>query len=69
MKIEELEFCERGVIDVKNKQNNLIDLDDVFVFGGIGLMGYGLYLIYPPVCWITLGVIFMAIGWYRAGGK
>lgn len=23
---------------------------------GIGMLGYGLYLIYPPIMWIVLGV-------------
>ena len=50
------------------KLEKLIDINDVFVFTGIGLVGYGLWLIYPPMCWIVIGILFMAIGWLRAGG-
>lgn len=32
-----------------------IDLRDVFVFGGLAMVGYGLYLIYPPAAWIGIG--------------
>lgn len=40
----------------------LIELRDVFVFGGLGMVGWGLYAVYPPAAWIVVGSAFFWIG-------
>lgn len=44
------------------KLANLIDIRDAFVFGGIAMLGYGLYQIYPPAAWIAVGGIIFLLG-------
>lgn len=43
---------------------NLLDLRDVLAFGGLGMVAYGLWLIYPPASWIGTGA---ALFWLGAG--
>lgn len=49
----------------------LPDLKDVFLFGGIGSAGYGIYQIYPPSAYIVVGGCFIALGLliYMGGSK
>lgn len=35
---------------------------DFLVFGGIGLIGYGFYLVHPPVAFIVCGMMLFWIG-------
>jgi len=53
------------------KRITLPDGKDVFLFGGLGLSGYGLWQIYPPSALILVGGVFFAIGvfWYMGGSK
>lgn len=39
-----------------------IDIRDCFVFGGLGVMGYGLYLFRPWVAFAVCGAILFLIG-------
>lgn len=39
-----------------------VDLQDVFVFGGLGLVTVGAHAVYPPAGWIVPGAVLMAIG-------
>lgn len=39
-----------------------IDLRDMTVFTGIGLVGYGMWLLHPPFGFISSGVILLYIG-------
>jgi hypothetical protein len=54
----------RGIKDdlVKGVKRMVPDLRDVLVFGGIGAVGYGAWLIYPPAGFITVGVLFFFLG-------
>jgi hypothetical protein len=47
----------------------VIDLRDCFVFGGLGLLGYGLYLFRPWVSFTICGTILLAIGIFIGRGK
>lgn len=40
----------------------LVELRDAFVFGGLGMVGYGLHAIYPPAAWIVVGSAVFWIG-------
>lgn len=42
------------------------DLRDAMLFAGIGLLGYGLYDIYPPAAFIVPGAIFVAVATFGA---
>jgi len=44
------------------KIRQAIDLRDAFVFGGLGLVGYGVHAIYPPAAWIVVGTALFWIG-------
>lgn len=37
-----------------------IDAQDAQLVAGLSFLGYGLFLVYPPSCFIVLGLIFMA---------
>jgi hypothetical protein len=43
------------------------DLRDAFVFGGIGLVGYGIGQIYAPAAPIAVGCAFFLLGIRKAG--
>lgn len=38
------------------------DVRDFFVFGGLAMLGYGLYLLRPWIGWSVAGLILMTIG-------
>lgn len=40
----------------------LLDVRDVLAFGGLGLLGYGLYAIYPPAAFIAMGALLFWLG-------
>lgn len=40
----------------------LFDLRDVIAFGGLGLVGYGIHLIYPPAAYIVCGAALFWLG-------
>lgn len=42
------------------------DLRDVFVFGGIGLAGYGIWQIYAPAAPIVVGSVLFWMGIRKA---
>ena len=46
-----------------------VDLRDIFVFGGLILLGYGLYLFRPWVAFAVCGAILLAIGIFIGRGK
>lgn len=37
-----------------------IDLQDVQLVSGISMLGYGLYLVYPPAMFITIGCLLIS---------
>lgn len=39
------------------------NLADLFVFGGLGCVCYGAWLVYPPAAWIIGGAALFALGW------
>lgn len=54
----------RGIKDdlVKMVKALIPDLRDLLVFGGIGLLGYGAWTIYPPAGYISTGLLFFWLG-------
>ena len=54
---------------IKSAVGRAIDLRDCFVFGGLGVMGYGLYLFRPWVSFTVCGAILLAIGIFIGRGK
>jgi hypothetical protein len=51
----------RGIVSAFAAASAAIDIRDVLLFGGNGLLGYGLYTIYPPAAFIASGSIFVAV--------
>lgn len=49
-------------IDLVKWVQKTIDVRDVLVFGGLGMLGYGLYLFQPWVGWTVTGGILMGLG-------
>jgi hypothetical protein len=45
-----------------------IDLNDIIFFIGLASFSYGLWLFNPAISFIATGVIFMSVGYLRAGG-
>lgn len=39
-----------------------VELRDVLVFGGIGMVGYGIAAIFPPAAWIFCGAAIFWLG-------
>lgn len=35
---------------------------ELLAFGGLAMIGYGLYLVYPPAAWIVVGAALFYIG-------
>lgn len=44
------------------KLAGLVDLRDGFAFGGLALVGYGLYAVYPPAAFIVVGAVLFWMG-------
>lgn len=40
----------------------LFDLRDAIAFGGLGMVGFGLHLIYPPAAYIVCGAVLFWLG-------
>jgi hypothetical protein len=49
---------------IRESIGKLIDLRDCFIFGGLGLMGYGLYQFRPWIAFTVCGAILLAIGMF-----
>jgi len=47
------------------KLSSIADLNDVFTFGGIGLLAYGFWAAWPPLGWIVFGGLLFLIGYRR----
>jgi hypothetical protein len=41
----------------------VIDIRDILVFGGLGLLGYGLWLLRPWIGFAVTGAVLMGIGY------
>ncbi len=39
-----------------------VELRDIFIFGGIAMLGYGLWTLYPWLGWTATGVILLCLG-------
>lgn len=39
-----------------------VDVRDFFIFGGIALLGYGLWMLYPWLGFTAMGGIFLGLG-------
>lgn len=39
-----------------------LDLRDLFVFGGLTMVGYGIALVYPPAAWSLCGLAILWLG-------
>ncbi len=50
------------VIDPTRSSSSIIDLRDIFVFGGLGCIAYGAAQIYPPAGWIVAGAGLFWLG-------
>lgn len=44
------------------------DLHDLFAFGGLALVGYGVYQVHVPSAWITVGAVLFWLGVRGAKG-
>jgi len=45
------------------------DIRILFFFGGLGLLGYGLFLYLPWVSFSVCGLILMTVGWLMGDPK
>ena len=48
---------------MRSKLKKLVDLTDVLVFGGTGLIAAGCWHIYEPAAYISSGLILLLLGW------
>jgi hypothetical protein len=39
-----------------------VELRDFLIFGGISMLGYGLWMLYPWLGWTATGTIFLCLG-------
>lgn len=54
---------------IRESIGKTIDLRDCFVFGGLALLGYGLYQFQPWVSFTVCGAILLAIGLFIGRSK
>jgi hypothetical protein len=45
-----------------------LDIRDILVFGGLSLLGYGLYLVEPWIAFAVCGFLLMLIGYLMGEG-
>jgi hypothetical protein len=48
---------------------DIIGLQELFIFSGLGAVGYGVAQIYPPAAWIVVGAVVFLIGMIGFIGK
>ena len=46
-----------------SKIKDYLDIRDILVFGGLGLLGYGLWLLRPWLGFAVAGAVLMGIGY------
>jgi len=48
-----------------------VDIRDFFIFGGLALLGYGLYLLRPWLGFAVIGLILLCLGLFfgKRGGE
>jgi len=67
MRKEDHESC-YNIANFEGSDLNVnIDFDDVMFFVGVALITIGLWIVNPAISLIATGVIFMSVGWLRAG--
>jgi len=50
------------------RAQHVFDVRDIFVFGGLALLGYGLFLLRPWLGYSVTGAVLMAIGLFIGKG-
>lgn len=55
--------------NIRESIGKVIDLRDCFVFGGLVLMGYGLYQFRPWIAFTVCGAILLMIGMFPGKDK
>ena len=50
------------LLGVCKRLHSAFDVRDVFVFGGIGLAGYGIWIVSPPAAFVVVGLAFFWLG-------
>lgn len=54
---------------IRDSFGKTIDLRDAFVFGGLAMLGYGLYQFLPWIAYAVCGAILLAIGLFFGRSK
>jgi hypothetical protein len=52
----------RKLVQKLGQAVSVFDMRDAFVFGGLGLIGYGIAQVYPPAAYIVVGVVLFWLG-------
>jgi len=56
------QYSKRGFVSLADAVKSVFGIRDIFVFGGMGMLGYGLYLFTPWIAFVICGSLLMAIG-------
>ena len=49
--------------NLKQKVSSAVDFKDVLMLAGLVMAGKGIYMVYPPAMWFTVGVFIIFLGW------
>ena len=52
----------KGIRSFVSKVYTAFDVRDFFVFGGLGMIGWGLYLFEPWIAYVVTGILLMLLG-------
>lgn len=61
------QYFKRSLKSVAGAVKSAIGIRDIFVFGGLGMIGYGLYLFIPWIAFVVCGSLLVAIGLFLGG--
>ncbi len=56
------QYFKYSLMSLAGAVKSAIGIRDIFVFGGLGMLGYGLYLFTPWIAFVVCGSLLMEIG-------
>ena len=55
-------WISKNLSGISSRVKSAFDIRDLFVFGGLAMMGYGLYLLKPWLGWAATGAVLVSLG-------
>lgn len=54
------------ILQLIKKITSAVEFKDILIFIGIIMAARGIYMVYPPAMWLSVGVFLIYLGWPKA---